>query len=39
MLALDTKCPPSLIQQGPDIWAFAHCAAENIGLFPSTEKD
>lgn len=39
MLALDAKYPPSLIQQGPDIWAFAHFSAENIGLFPSTEKD
>ena len=39
MLALDAKMPPSLLQQNKTIWAFAHFSAENIGLFPSTEKD
>jgi hypothetical protein len=39
MLALDAKMPPSLLQQDQTIWAFAHFSAENIGLFPSTEKD
>jgi len=38
MLALDAKMPASLLQQ-QSIWVFAHFSAENIGLFPSTEKD
>ena len=39
MSAHDAKMPPSLLQQDKVIWAFAHFSAENIGLFPSTEKD
>jgi hypothetical protein len=39
MLLAYADMPPSLLQQDQTVWAFVHCAAENIGILPSTERD
>ena len=39
MLSEQANMPPSLLQQDQTIWAYVHFSAENIGIFPSTEKD
>ena len=39
MYTICSDLPPSLIHEDQTIWAFVHFSAENIGIFPSTEKD
>jgi hypothetical protein len=34
-----SSMPPSIYQEDQTIWLFVHFAGENVGIFPSTEKD